>query len=257
MRATALEKEMTDQNMDEKIANTAEADPETNNADLDENTGGETSESAKASDDSPMRSLKRFVKNHPLLSTIIAVAIILIFGRTFMGVVGAALIIGGISYLLAVIVYAIFARLSAPKDDDDENSGDGTTATEADAGARRRAPEPLQDLIDAGDDDAKTIGDLYATMMETADGNGGNAELYEAKYSQTMRNVASVIAGKRQIEAYRDRYDDVDEIMEQYRETISGVEDHIRSSIRELNTARTEKIKEDMDVIGKFNEKEL
>lgn len=248
---------MTEQNMDEQTTTATSANTEPDNTG---GTGAATAESAKASDDSPMKSLKRFVKNHPLLSTIVAVAIILIFGRTFMGIVGTALIIGGLSYLLAVIVYAIFARLSAPKDKDSENSDDHGKAdgnAVVDASARGRTPEPLHDLIAAGDEDAKTIGEQYAIMLETADENGGNAELYEAKYSQTMKNVASVIAGKREMEAHPDRFDRVDEISRQYRNTINGVEDHIKSSIRALNTARTEKIREDMDVIDKFNEKEL
>lgn len=245
---------MTEQNMDEQTTTATSANIEPDNT---EGTSAAAAESAKASDDSPMKSLKRFVKNHPLLSTIVAVAIILIFGRTFMGIVGTALIIGGLSYLLAVIVYAIFARLSAPKDKDSDDHGKADGNAVVDASARGRMPEPLHDLIAAGDEDAKTIGEQYAIMLETADENGGNAELYEAKYSQTMKNVASVIAGEREMEAHPDRFDRVDEIRRQYKNTISGVEDHIKSSIRALNTARTEKIREDMDVIDKFNEKEL
>lgn len=234
---------MTDQNMDDRT-------------DMDEaDIGGE---SARASDDSPMRSLKGFVKDHPLISAIAVFAILLLFGKTIMGVVGTALIIGGVSYLLAVVVYAAISRISEPRDDDDtdDNAETGPVADD-DSGASDYMPVQLHDLIAAGNEDAKSIGEQYAIMLKTADENGGKAEIYKAKYSQTMSNVASVIAAEREMEAHPDRFDDVDEIREQYRKTISGVKDRIKSSIRALNTARTEKIKEDMDVIGKFNEKEL
>lgn len=236
---------MTGQNMDDR-KETAE-----------DGIGVNASESAKASDDSPMQSLKGFMKNHPLISTIAVVVILLLFGRTIMGVVGAALIIGGVSYLLAVVVYAAISRISEPRDDDNtDDNAETVSVTDDDSGARDYMPVQLHDLIAAGNKDAESIGEQYAIMLKTADENGGKAEIYKAKYSQTMSNVASVIAAEREMDAHPDRFDDVAEIKDQYRKTISGVKDRIGSSIRALNTARTEKIKEDMDVIGKFNEKE-